>query len=106
MQDLDDPTDDHRHVSHLYGLYPSNQISPYRNPELFQGAKNTLIQRGDPSTGWSMNWKINLWARMLDGNHAYKLMGDQIKLVGRPDSPKGGGTYANQYARCSPAISD
>lgn len=95
MQDLDDPTDDHRHVSHLYGLYPSNQISPYRNPELFQGAKNTLIQRGDPSTGWSMNWKINLWARMLDGNHAYKLMGDQIKLVGRPDSPKGGGTYAN-----------
>jgi len=95
MRDLDDPTDDHRHVSHLYGLYPSNQISPYRNPELFKGAENTLIQRGDPSTGWSMNWKINLWARLLDGNHAYKLMGDQIKLVGRPDSPKGGGTYAN-----------
>ncbi|ALJ06753.1 alpha-L-fucosidase [Pseudalgibacter alginicilyticus] len=95
MQDLDDPKDDHRHVSHLYGLYPSNLISPYRHPELFQGAKNTLIQRGDPSTGWSMNWKINLWARLLDGNHAYKLMGDQIKLVGRPDSPKGGGTYAN-----------
>ncbi|WP_139955782.1 glycoside hydrolase family 95 protein [Flavicella sediminum] len=95
MEDLDDPEDTHRHVSHLYGLYPSNQISPYRNPELFQGAKNTLIQRGDPSTGWSMNWKINLWARLLDGNHAYKLMGDQIKLVGRPDSPKGGGTYAN-----------
>ncbi|CAH8281485.1 alpha-L-fucosidase 2 [Mariniflexile fucanivorans] len=95
MQDVDDPEDDHRHVSHLYGLYPSNLISPYRNPELFQGAENTLIQRGDPSTGWSMNWKINLWARLLDGNHAYKMMGDQIKLVGRPDSPKGGGTYAN-----------
>ncbi|WP_282123110.1 glycoside hydrolase family 95 protein [Algibacter mikhailovii] len=95
LEDLDDPEDDHRHVSHLYGLYPSNQISPYRNPELFKGAENTLIQRGDPSTGWSMNWKINLWARLLDGNHAYKLMGDQIKLVGRPDSPKGGGTYAN-----------
>ncbi|ANW97421.1 alpha-L-fucosidase [Wenyingzhuangia fucanilytica] len=95
MEDLDDPEDDHRHVSHLYGLYPSNQISPYRNPELFKGAENTLIQRGDPSTGWSMNWKINLWARLLDGNHAYKLMGDQIKLVGRPGSPKGGGTYAN-----------
>ena len=94
LEDLDDPEDKHRHVSHLYGLYPSNQISPYRNPELFQGAKNTLIQRGDPSTGWSMNWKINLWARLLDGNHAYKLMGDQIKLVGRPGS-KGGGTYAN-----------
>ncbi|XMO85367.1 glycoside hydrolase family 95 protein [Algibacter sp. AS12] len=95
MQDLDDPDDKHRHVSHLYGLYPSNLISPYRNPELFQGAENTLIQRGDPSTGWSMNWKINLWARLLDGNHAYKLMGEQIKLVGRPDSPRGGGTYAN-----------
>ncbi len=95
MQDLDDPEDKHRHVSHLYGLYPSNQISPYRNPELFTGAKQTLIERGDPSTGWSMNWKINLWARLLDGNHAYKLMGEQIKLVGRPDSPKGGGTYAN-----------
>ncbi|PQV48996.1 alpha-L-fucosidase 2 [Jejuia pallidilutea] len=94
LEDLDDPEDDHRHVSHLYGLYPSNQISPYRNPELFKGAENTLIQRGDPSTGWSMNWKINLWARLLDGNHAYKLMGDQIKLVGRPGS-KGGGTYAN-----------
>lgn len=95
MDDLDDPEDKHRHVSHLYGLYPSNLISPYRNPELFLGAENTLIQRGDPSTGWSMNWKINLWARLLDGNHAYKLMGDQIKLVGRPDSPRGGGTYAN-----------
>lgn len=95
IEDLDDPEDKHRHVSHLYGLYPSNLISPYRNSELFEGAKNTLIQRGDPSTGWSMNWKINLWARLLDGNHAYKLMGDQIKLVGRPDSPKGGGTYAN-----------
>ncbi|MEP3837799.1 MAG: glycoside hydrolase family 95 protein [Algibacter sp.] len=95
MQDLDDPDDKHRHVSHLYGLYPSNLISPYRTPELFKGAENTLIQRGDPSTGWSMNWKINLWARLLDGNHAYKLMEEQIKLVGRPDSPKGGGTYAN-----------
>ncbi|WP_339884911.1 glycoside hydrolase family 95 protein [Polaribacter vadi] len=95
IDDLDDPEDKHRHVSHLYGLYPSNLISPYRNPELFEGAKNTFIQRGDPSTGWSMNWKINLWARLLDGNHAYKLMGEQIKLVGRPDSPKGGGTYAN-----------
>ncbi|MFB9052697.1 glycoside hydrolase N-terminal domain-containing protein [Formosa undariae] len=95
MEDLDDPDDKHRHVSHLYGLYPSNLMSPYRHPELFQGAENTLIQRGDPSTGWSMNWKINLWARLLDGNHAYKLMGEQIKLVGRPGSPNGGGTYAN-----------
>jgi alpha-L-fucosidase 2 len=97
IKDWDDTEDKHRHVSHLYGLYPSNQISPYENPELFEAAKNVLIYRGDPSTGWSMNWKINLWARLLDGNHAYKMMGDQIKLVGRPDSPKGGGTYANMF---------
>ncbi len=95
IYDWDDPEDKHRHVSHLYGLFPSNQISPYRNPELFEAAKNVLIYRGDPSTGWSMNWKINLWARLLDGNHAYKLMGDQIRLVGRPNSPRGGGTYPN-----------
>ena len=95
IEDWDDPEDKHRHVSHLYGLYPSNQISPFRTPELFEAAKNVLIYRGDPSTGWSMNWKINLWARLLDGNHAFKLMKEQIKLVGRPDSPKGGGTYPN-----------
>jgi len=102
MYDWDNPNDKHRHVSHLYGLFPSNQISPYRNPELYGAAKTTLIQRGDPSTGWSMNWKINLWARLLDGNHAYKLMTDQIKLVGvkRPDGKlfqEGGGTYPNMF---------
>jgi len=102
MYDWDNPEDKHRHVSHLYGLFPSNQISPYRNPELFDAAKTTLIQRGDPSTGWSMNWKINLWARLLDGNHAYKLMTDQIKLVGakRDDGKsfrEGGGTYPNMF---------
>ncbi len=95
IHDWDDPEDKHRHISHLYALHPSNQISPYRTPILAEAARNVLVYRGDPSTGWSMNWKINQWARLLDGNHAYKLMGDQIKLVGRPDSPKGGGTYAN-----------
>jgi alpha-L-fucosidase 2 len=102
MYDWDNPEDKHRHVSHLYGLFPSNQISPYRNPELFEAAKTSLIHRGDPSTGWSMNWKINLWARLLDGNHAYKLMTDQIKLVGveRPDGKvfaEDGGTYPNMF---------
>jgi alpha-L-fucosidase 2 len=102
LYDWDNPDDKHRHVSHLYGLFPSSQISPYRDPELFEAAKTTLIQRGDPSTGWSMNWKINLWARLLDGNHAYKLMTDQIKLVGvkrdgnRPFQ-EGGGTYPNMF---------
>ena len=70
MFDWDDPKDVHRHISHLYGLFPSNQISPYRTPELFDAARTSLIHRGDPSTGWSMGWKVCLWARLLDGDHA------------------------------------
>jgi len=97
IYDMDSPDDKHRHVSQLYAMHPSNQFSPYRTPELTEATKNVLIYRGDPSTGWSMNWKINQWARLLDGNHAYKMMTDQIKLVGRPGSPKGGGTYANMF---------
>ncbi|WPR77450.1 glycoside hydrolase family 95 protein [Algoriphagus sp. NG3] len=93
MQDWDDPEDQHRHVSHLYGVAPSNQISPIRTPELFDAARTSLLFRGDPSTGWSMGWKVNLWARFLDGNHAYKLLQDQLSLV-VPDK-KGGGTYPN-----------
>ena len=78
MYDWDKQDDKHRHVSHLYGLFPSNQISPYRTPELFSAAKTSLIARGDESTGWSMGWKVNLWARLLDGDHAYKLITDQL----------------------------
>lgn len=96
LQDWDNPQDKHRHVSHLYGLYPSNQISPLRSPELFSAAKVSMEQRGDPSTGWSMNWKINLWARLLDGNRALKLIGDQIKLVTNT-SGEAGGTYPNMF---------
>jgi len=95
MDDWDDPKDLHRHVSHLFGLYPSSQISPFRTPELFDAARTSLIYRGDPSTGWSMAWKINLWARLLDGNHAYNLLKDQLNLVG--DEPKKGGTYSNLF---------
>jgi len=81
LDDLDDPKDEHRHISHLYGLYPSNQISPSKNPLLFEAAKNSLIQRGDMATGWSIGWKINLWARMLDGNHAYKIIRNMLTLL-------------------------
>lgn len=80
--DADDPKDEHRHVSHLYGLYPSGQITPFNTPHAFEGAKNTLIQRGDMATGWSIGWKINLWARLLDGNHAYKIIKNMITLIG------------------------
>ena len=96
IEDWDNPEDHHRHVSHLYGAYPSNQISPFRTPELFDAARTSLIFRGDPSTGWSMNWKINLWARFLDGNHVYKLITDQISLVDKPERKKGG-TYPNMF---------
>ncbi|MDE3182886.1 MAG: glycoside hydrolase family 95 protein [Bacteroidota bacterium] len=95
LDDIDDPNDHHRHISHLYGLFPSNQISPYRTPQLFSAAKTTLIERGDVSTGWSMAWKVNWWAKMLDGNHAYKLIQNQLTPVGTNEG--GGGTYNNLF---------
>ncbi|MDR0547575.1 MAG: glycoside hydrolase family 95 protein [Dysgonamonadaceae bacterium] len=95
LADWDLPDDKHRHVSHLYGLFPSNQISPFRTPELSEAAKNVLIYRGDPSTGWSMAWKICLWARLLDGNHAYKLLTNQLDLVDK--EKKKGGSYGNMF---------
>lgn len=95
LDDLDSPEDHHRHISHLYGLYPSNQISPYRTPYLFAAAKNTLLQRGDVSTGWSMGWKVNWWARMQDGDHAYQLIQNQLTPVtGQRES---GGSYPNLF---------
>jgi alpha-L-fucosidase 2 len=95
LDDVDDPKDNHRHISHLYGLYPSNQISAYRTPELFAAAKNTLLQRGDISTGWSMGWKVNWWAKMQDGNHAYSLIQNQLTPLGV--NKEGGGTYNNLF---------
>jgi alpha-L-fucosidase 2 len=95
LDDVDDPKDNHRHISHLYGLYPSNQISAYRTPELFAAAKNTLLQRGDISTGWSMGWKVNWWAKMQDGNHAYSLIQNQLTPLGV--NKDGGGTYNNLF---------
>ena len=93
--DWDNPDDKHRHVSHLYALYPSNQISPFRTPQLTAAARTSLIHRGDPSTGWSMGWKVCLWSRLLDGNHALKLISDQLTLV--RNEKKKGGTYPNLF---------
>ena len=98
--DADNPRDDHRHISHLYGLYPSNQISPRLHPELFQAAKNTLLQRGDAATGWSIGWKINFWARMLDGNHAYKIIKNMLRILPGDDKMREfpeGRTYPNLF---------
>jgi alpha-L-fucosidase 2 len=96
MHDWDNPQDTHRHVSHLYGLYPGNQISPYRNPELLNAARTSLLYRGDVSTGWSMGWKVNLWARLQDGDHAYKLISGQLSPIGQ-SGREGGGTYPNLF---------
>ncbi|MDX1954567.1 MAG: glycoside hydrolase family 95 protein [Chitinophagaceae bacterium] len=95
LDDIDNPQDKHRHISHLYGLFPSNQISPYRTPQLFSAAKTTLLQRGDVSTGWSMGWKVNWWARMQDGDHAYKLIQNQLTPLGQ--NADGGGTFDNLF---------
>ena len=102
LWDLDDPKDNHRHVSHLYALYPAHQISPYCTPELFDAARTSLVARGDVSTGWSMGWKVCLWARLLDGDHALKLITDQLTLS--PDTflvygttKQRGGTYPNLF---------
>lgn len=97
LHDWDRPNDHHRHVSHLYGLFPSNQISSFSNPELFQAARNSLVYRGDKSTGWSMGWKVNLWARLLDGNRAYKLIADQLSPAPIEKKGQHGGTYPNLF---------
>lgn len=101
LKDLDDPRDEHRHVSHLYGLYPGSQISPYSHPELFQAARNTLVYRGDQATGWSIGWKINLWARLLDGNHAFRIIQNMLVLLESDVDTKGrnpnGRTYPNLF---------
>ena len=90
LDDLDDPRNQHRHISHLYGLFPSNQISPYKHNELFAAANKTLQQRGDEATGWSLGWKICFWARMLDGDHALTILTNMLKLLPSED-------VANQY---------
>lgn len=100
LGDYDNPRDQHRHISHLYGLYPSDQITPFETPLLYQAARNTLLQRGDEATGWSIGWKINFWARMLDGEHAYQIIKNMLKLL-PSDSEKNqypeGRTYPNLF---------
>jgi alpha-L-fucosidase 2 len=95
--DRDDPKDNHRHASHLFALYPGRQISMTRTPELAAAAKVSLLARGDVSTGWSMAWKMNFWARLQDGSHAYTILKNFITLVGGSgvDYNEGGGVYAN-----------
>jgi len=99
MVDRDDPKDTHRHVSHMVALYPGRQISPTMTPPLAEAARVSLNARGDVSTGWSTAWKINLWARLHDGDRAHKLIGNLLRLVGdtRVNYEDGGGVYANLF---------
>ena len=98
MQDIDDPKNTHRHVSHLWGVYPGREITP-QTPKLFEAAKQSLMFRGDDGTGWSLGWKVCYWSRFLDGDHAFRILQRQLKLV-TDDSTKmekGGGSYPNLF---------
>lgn len=99
--DWEDEDPQHRHQSHLFGLYPGNHITPVQTPELASACRKTLEIKGDETTGWSKGWRINLWARLWDGNHAYKMYRELLKYV-EPDGVKtnyarGGGTYPNLF---------
>lgn len=99
--DWEDQEPQHRHQTHLFGLFPGNHISPQATPELAEASRKTLEIKGDETTGWSKGWRINLWARLLDGNHAYKMYRELLKYVD-PDGVKtnyarGGGTYPNLF---------
>lgn len=93
-KDWEDVDPHHRHVSHLYGLHPGREISPIVNPEFAAASKKSLEMRGDEGTGWSLAWKINFWARLLDGDHAYKLVRDLMRDL---SVSKGGGLYPNLF---------
>jgi alpha-L-fucosidase 2 len=99
MEDRDDPTNKHRHVSHLWGVHPGIEINWKETPDLMKAARQSLLYRGDEGTGWSLAWKINFWARFLDGNHAYEM----VKLLFRPVQIEntvytgGGGSYTNLF---------
>jgi alpha-L-fucosidase 2 len=96
MEDTDDPKNQHRHVSHLWAVYPGSEITPLGTPELFKAAQQSLIFRGDAATGWSMGWKLNLWARFLDGDHAYKIMQNLITPASDA-KPSKAGVFKNLF---------
>jgi alpha-L-fucosidase 2 len=104
LEDKDDPKNEHRHVSHLWGLHPGDEIHPLIAPELAEACKVTLSHRGDGGAGWSRAWKINFWARLLDGDHAFLLLKNLIVPSAIYDryTPEGGGLYMNLFDACPP----
>jgi len=99
LEDLDDPENQHRHVSHLWGLHPGNEIHPLTTPELAEACRVTLSHRGDGGTGWSRAWKINFWARLLDGDHSFMLLRNLMVPAGTETVDYGhrGGLYMNLF---------
>jgi alpha-L-fucosidase 2 len=100
LEDKDNPRNDHRHVSHLWAVYPGDDIT-WRDPQLFHAARQSLIYRGDGATGWSMGWKVNLWARFLDGDHAMLILKNLLGPVGAREGVRGG-LYPNLFDACPP----
>lgn len=101
-KDFEDTDPQHRHVSHLFGLHPGKQILPRRDSELAQACKRTLEIRGDEGVGWSMAWKVSFWARLEDGNHAYKVLKNGLNYVDLTKKRSKGGVYANLFDACPP----
>ena len=104
QEDWDRESNSHRHLSHIWGAYPGNQVSPYDNERIFQGVHKSLVGRGDAARGWSMGWKVCLWARMLDGDHALSIIKNQLRLMD-PNATMNdadGGTYANMFDAHAP----
>ena len=101
QQDIDDPENKHRHVSHLFGLHPGVEITPFGTPDLFAAARKSLELRGDGATGWSMGWKVNFWARLLDGDRAYRILEGLLAPVPDVSRPRlddrRGGLYPNLF---------
>ena len=104
QEDWDRENNSHRHLSHIWGAYPGNQVSPYVNTTIFQGVHKSLVGRGDAARGWSMGWKVCLWARMLDGDHALSIIKNQLRLMdpNATMSDADGGTYANMFDAHAP----
>ena len=104
QEDWDRETNSHRHLSHIWGAFPGNQVSPYVNTTIYQGVRKSLVGRGDAARGWSMGWKVCLWARMLDGDHAFNIIKNQLRLMdpNTTMSDADGGTYANMFDAHAP----
>ncbi|MGI4869884.1 MAG: glycosyl hydrolase family 95 catalytic domain-containing protein [Janthinobacterium lividum] len=96
LEDKDDPADTHRHVSHLWGVFPGNDIT-WADPKLMQAARTSLLQRGDGGTGWSLAWKVNLWARLRDGDHALRLLQNLLAPAESGTGAEQGGVYHNLF---------